>query len=134
VSRAAAVARDVSMIGVGAFIGLVLAWFLIRPSHRVIAEWPQSEPYPEGAYRLRVLEGGIEPWTLGWPRRHFVFVTRMGDDDYGHGADFSFGGFTSDVEATIRSTSVAWARDGVRIDDRQGHRLWIAKERIVGGR
>jgi hypothetical protein len=125
-------------LGTSLLAGLVITYFLMRPSHRVVAQWRQTtnvQYQSSDPYSLSVLEKEMEYFMLPWQPRYEIFVGRgTSAPAYGHSVRYSFHPGYANRQAHIRSSSVEWSPDGVTFIEGSGHRLFIPKAMFIGGR
>lgn len=118
--------------------GLIITFFMIRPSHNVVAQWPQAanvQYHSFDPYSLSVIETGMDYFILPWHPTYEIFVGRgTSADAYGHSVRYSFHPEYTNREAHIRSSKVEWSPDGVTLIEGSGHRLFIPKTMFIGGR
>ncbi|MBA7610011.1 hypothetical protein ES703_17214 [subsurface metagenome] len=124
-------------IAVALCLSVPMAILLSLPSHRVIHQWHQSADINYNnfdPYTLAVVEGARDWATLGWPRRHYIFVGRSNDvPDSGHYLAYTFHPDNGNKEH-IKKSLVEWDEDGVTFIEATGHKLFIPKKMFIGGR
>jgi hypothetical protein len=63
---------------------------------------------------------------------YIILISRKGDETYGHVLNYIDPDPVS--ENDIKQTRVIWSGEGIEITFSSGHKLYIPKERFIGGR
>lgn len=63
---------------------------------------------------------------------YIILISRKGDNSYGHVINYIDPTEVSDEN--IKRTRVIWNNEGIEITFPMGHKLYIPKERFIGGR
>lgn len=99
-------------------------------SDRVIMESSQGDYIKYNSY---------DPYTLSVIKQrqplssnYIIMISRKGDKTYGHVINYLDPTPGSDDE--IKKTRVIWNNDGIEMTFPMGHKLYIPKERFIGGR
>ena len=120
------------------FFGAIFAFYLSWPSNRVIAQWHKPDTIQYNSfdpYTLSVIEGSRKLNTLGWPRRHYIFIGRTDDaPSYGYYHDYSFHAGYEHVDDYIAKAKVDWTAEGVTLTESDGQSLFLPKKLFIGGR
>jgi hypothetical protein len=117
-----------------------LAWvvLLLWPSSRIVAQWTQPGSIHYGnydPYALSVIDRGTDYSQLPWGRHHELFIGHGTDAPaYGHFVRFSFHPASGNLDAYIRQSTVDWTETGVTFTAPSGHRVFIPKAVVIGGR
>ena len=124
-------------------MAMILLFVMHRPTFRVLAQWqqPAELTYDDcGPYYVSIVERDID-WA-GFPlhieHNHFIYVGRdSGRLSYGHMIKFSFHPSFDDyydLPASLQKTDVEWTAEGVEMTFDSGHRLFVPKKALMGGR
>lgn len=62
--------------------------------------------------------------------RNIILISRKGSDEYGFYINYPF----SELDSDIEKTKVLWTNEGIEITFSPGHKLYIPKDRFIGGR
>lgn len=122
-------------LGAGLFTGLLLLVILFQLmdftlSNRIIMESVQGEYIKYNSYdpyALRVIKK-----TRPLSSDYIILVSRKDDKEYGHVLSYIDPDPSGDED--IKRTKVIWNNDGIEITFPMGHKLYIPKERFIGGR
>jgi hypothetical protein len=122
------------------FMALVITFLLHRPSMKVLAQWKQPADITYdgwGPYYLSIVESDRD-WR-GFPlhveRNYFIYAGRdAGTPSHGHMIKYSFHANSDDIQQFLGKALARWATEGVTLELRSGHRLFIPKAMFIGGR
>ncbi len=122
-------------LGAGLFTGLLIIVILFQLmgftiSDRVIMESSQGDYVKYNSfdpYKLQIIKQS-QPLSSDY----IVLISRKGDNSYGHVINYIDP--TEQSEENIKRTRVIWNAEGIEITFPMGHKLYIPKERFIGGR
>lgn len=63
---------------------------------------------------------------------YIILISRKGDETYGHVINYIETNLIS--EENIKKMRVIWSNEGIELTFAAGHKLYIPKERFIGGR
>ncbi len=64
--------------------------------------------------------------------QYIILISRKGDKEYGHVVNYIDPTETS--EENIKKTRVIWSNEGIEITFPAGHKLYVPKDKFIGGR
>jgi hypothetical protein len=122
-------------LGAGLFTGLLIIVILFQLmgftiTDRVIMENSQGDYIKynsQDPYTLSIIKQ-----TQPLSSNYIVMISGKGDKSYGHVINYIDPAPLSDEE--IKKTLVIWNKDGIEMTFPMGHKLYIPKERFIGGR
>ncbi len=115
----------------GFFILVILFQLLgFTISDKVIMESCQGDYVKYGSYDPYCLN--IIKQSKPLSSKHIILISRKGDMNYGHVVSYIDPDPLS--EADIQKTRVMWTSEGIEITFPLGQKLYIPKERFIGGR
>ncbi|MEO8512996.1 MAG: hypothetical protein ABI543_05525 [Ignavibacteria bacterium] len=99
-------------------------------SDRVIMESSQGDYIKYNSYDPYLLSIIKQRQPLS--SNYIIMISRKGDKSYGHVINYLDPTPGSDEE--IKKTRIIWNNDGIEMTFPMGHKLYIPKERFIGGR
>ena len=122
-------------LGAGLFTGLLIIVILFQLlgftlSDRVIMESSQGDYVKNSSYdpyKLSIIKQS-QPLSSAY----IVMISRKDDNSYGHVLNYLDPSPISDED--IKKTRVIWSAEGIEMTFPMGHKLYIPKERFIGGR
>jgi hypothetical protein len=122
-------------LGAGLFTGFLIIVILFQLlgftiSDRVIMESSQGDYVKYNSfdpYKLSIIKQS-QPLSS----HYIVLISRKDDNSYGHVINYIDPTETSDEN--IKRTRVIWNAEGIEMTFPMGHKLYIPKERFIGGR
>lgn len=125
----------ISTLAAGLFTGVLIIVILFQLlgftiSDRVIMESSQGDYIKYNSsdpYKLSIIK---QNQPLG--SSYIVMVSRKDDNSYGHVFNYLDPSPMGDED--IKKTRVIWNAEGIEMTFPMGHKLYIPKERFIGGR
>lgn len=122
-------------LGAGMFTGLLLLVILFQLmgftlKNTVVMESCQGEYIKYNSYDPYCVY--IIKQSQPLSSNYIVLISRKGDKEYGHVINYIDPLETS--EENIRKTRVIWSGDGIEMTFPAGHKLYIPKDKFIGGR
>lgn len=122
-------------LGAGLFTGLLIIVIVFQLlgftlSERVIMESLQGDYVKYDSfdpYKLTIIKQS-QPLSSNY----VVLISRKGDNSYGHVINYLDPSPISDDD--VKKTRVIWNNEGIEMTFPLGHKLYIPKERFIGGR
>lgn len=122
-------------LGAGIVTGFLILVILFQlmgftMSNRVIMESCQGDYVKYGSYDPYCLN--IIKQSQALSSNYIILISRKGDMNYGHVINYIDPDPVS--EKDIEKTRVIWSNEGIEMTFPLGHKLYIPKERFIGGR
>lgn len=122
-------------LGAGLFTGLLLIIIIFQLmgftiSDRVIMETSQGDYIKYNSndpYTLSIIKQS-QPLSS----RYIILISGKMDKSYGHVINYL--DTSTDSDENIKRTRVIWNNEGIEMTFPMGHKLYIPKERFIGGR
>lgn len=122
-------------LGAGLFTGILIIIIIFQLmgftiSDRVIMESSQGDYIKYNSndpYTLSIIK---QSQPLG--ARYIVLISGKMDKSYGHVINYL--DTSTDSDENIKRTRVIWNNEGIEMTFPMGHKLYIPKERFIGGR
>ena len=121
-------------LGAGVITGFLILVILFQlmgftVKNNVILESCQGDYIKYGSYDPYCLN--IIKQSQPLSSNYIILISRKGDMNYGHVVNYIE---PSPGEKEIEKTRVIWSQDGIEMTFLHGHKLFIPKERFIGGR
>jgi len=127
--------KMVFALGAGMFTGLLVLLIFLQMlgftwKRSVIMESCQGDYIKYGSFDPYCLSIIKQNEPLG--SNYIILVSRKDDKEYGHVLCYVDSHPLSDEE--IQTTRVIWSSEGIEVTFPAGHKLYIPKDRFIGGR
>lgn len=122
-------------LGAGLVTGLLIIVILFQLMGFTLSDRVIMESF-QGDY---VKYNSFDPYKLSIIKQsrplssdYIILISRKGDNSYGHVINYIDPTEVSDEN--IKRTRVIWNNEGIEITFPMGHKLYVPKERFIGGR
>lgn len=127
--------KIVFALGAGLFTGLLILLIFFQLmgfvwSNSVVMESCQGDYVKYNSYDPYCLN--IIKQSQPLSSQYIILISRKGDKEYGHVVNYIDPLETS--EENIKKTRVIWSNEGIEITFPAGHKLYIPKDKFIGGR
>ena len=80
-------------------------------------------------YVVLIREGNTQWRVLGWDQKTLhIHIVKSADFNYGHTIELDITGVSA------QDIDVLWEQEGIKLNTKSGHQLWIPKKSFIGGR
>jgi hypothetical protein len=122
-------------LGAGVITGFLLLVIVFQLMGVVISDKIVMESY-QGDY---IKYGSYDPYCLSIIKQsqplssnYIIMISRKDDKNYGHVINYIDPAPVS--EAEVSKTLVIWSNEGIEITFPMGHKLYVPKDKFIGGR